>query len=205
VVVLLLLPQAAYDDPAHDAAFAEHPLTRARAAKRWHQIGCSIVEPAPPARNTDVSLAPLPCVVSVPPRFMLQDVSREDGAVFCRTSFAGTDGVDRLIVCRTSERIRGIAVARRLAGFAREHARLLYQQSRLTNVMCDVIAGDGDPVIVTEGEPGGVGNGRARAVWRFFRDADGYVWYVAIATTVAVPVAEMVEDVASVVRSWRTV
>lgn len=200
---LAFLPQSAYDDPAHDAAFPEHPVTRARAAKRWHEAGCTILEPAPAPVSRDVSLAPLSCVVSVPPRFMLEDVSDADRAVFCRASFAGTDGIDRLIVCRTSERIRGLFVARRLATYARVRSRFECQRSGLTGVTCEAVSGDGDPVLVTEGNTEGIGSARARCVWRWFRDDAGYVWYVALATTVAVPTAEMIEDVAGVARSWR--
>lgn len=201
--------QAEYDDGAHDAQFPQHAVSIARSVKRWHlDQRLRITKPgAPHAR--EVALAPLGCAISVPERFIREGVASAAGDTSCvlnRASFAGTDGVDRLIVTRTSERIRGIAVARRFSKHVASRARWIYEQSGLGNVTCETLSLDADrpeAVIVTEGDPDQVGCGRARAVWRWFIDDAGYVWSISMATTIAVPIDELSQNTATIVQSWR--
>jgi hypothetical protein len=112
------LSQQAMDDPAHDASFPEHPLTLARAARSWHAHGrLRVTEPPPRSQSGSRTIEALGCAITPPPRFVFSDVRSDDDqttAVFTRVAFAGTDGVEHLFVTRTSDRIRGLAVASRL-------------------------------------------------------------------------------------------
>ncbi len=193
-----LLPQQAYDDPALDEPFPHHPLSRARAAKLWHEeAGVRVSAPAPAVPAGEVMLA-TGCAITAPPRFRLQ----RSLDLLSRVSFSGTDGVDRLIVTRAKEPLRG----RELGMLAADQSRGLYERSGLANVTCEVQRSEGDAVlVVTEGDPSVAGVGRARAVARWFVDDDGGVWSICLATTVAVPVGELRDDVAAVARSWRRV
>jgi hypothetical protein len=106
----------------------------------------------------------------------------------------------------TSERIRGVAVARRFSKYVANRARSIYERSGFCNITCETLSLDADrpeAVIVTEGDPDQVGCGRARAVWRWFIDDAGYVWSISMATTVAVPVDELSRDAATALQSWR--
>jgi hypothetical protein len=196
-----LLPQQAYDDPALDEPFPHHPLSRARAAKLWpDEAGLRVIAPAPPAPAGDVTLA-TGCTIAAPPRFRLQ----RSLDLLARVSFSGTDGIDRLVVTRGKEPLRGPEVVHRLGKLAADQSRSLYERSGLVNVTCDARP-DGDAVVVvTEGDASVPGVGRTRAVARWFVDDEGGVWSICIATTVAVPLDELRDDVAAVARSWRRV
>jgi hypothetical protein len=195
------LPQSAYDDVAHDEKFPQHPLSLARAAARWHDgADWKITNPQQPSTDGEITLDPLQCAVRTPPRFLAAGTTGTS-CVLTRASFSGSDGVDRLTVKRTTERIRGIAVGHRLAKLAETSARTDY--TGLANVTCRAASADGDVQVVAEGDPQQVGAGRARTVWRWFLDDDSYVWWIALSTTVAVPLDELVEDVAKIRRSWR--
>jgi hypothetical protein len=198
------LPQAAYDHPEYDIEFPDHPLSRARAAKGWTSVGTlRVTHPFVARKAFETPLHRLGCAITPPPRFVLSDDDAES-CRFSRVSFAGTDGVDRLIVTRTNERLRGIAVARRLLKHATAYSRAICESSGLADIDCRVLAADSEAVtLITEGESGTVGCGRARAVWIWFVGPSSKVWSIAIATTIAVPVDELVADVGSVRQSWR--
>jgi hypothetical protein len=192
-----LLPQQAYDDPALDEPFPHHPLSRARAAKLWpEEAGLRVIAPAPAAPGGDVTLA-TGCTIAAPPRFRLQ----RSLDLLARVSFSGTDGIDRLVVSRGKEPLRAAG----LVQLAADQSRSLYERSGLVNVTCEA-GPDGDGVlVVTEGDASVPGVGRTRAVARWFVDDEGVVWSICIATTVAVPLDELRDDVAAVARSWRRV
>jgi len=205
-----VLPQSAFDDPAHDAAFPDHPLSLARAAKRWHEVGTLRVTEPPPASPTgEVRLASLGCAVTMPSRFVLNDTFRDPRgltAMFDRTSFSGTDGVDRLLVTRTTETLRAFAVARRLVKLAENMSRAELEQSGLWGVTCDVTPLDTKPpavTVVTEGDSRQDGVARNRRVWHWFVDDSGQVWTISNWTSVAVPIDELKADVTAVAHSWR--
>ncbi len=63
--------QAFFDDPAHDADFPDHALTRVRRALRWllEEAGLRVLRPAPPATVGLVRLHSAHCAVTPPPRY----------------------------------------------------------------------------------------------------------------------------------------
>jgi hypothetical protein len=108
-------PQSHFDDPAHDARFPSHCLSRVRAALAWSQAPgrLRVTVPATAAWREVVDVAALGGTISLPPRFVL--VGADDhGAAFTRVNFALTDGVWRLL-----------ALASPARGLAAEEAPLL--------------------------------------------------------------------------------
>jgi hypothetical protein len=202
------LSQQAMDDPAHDTSFPKHPLTLARAARGWHGK-VRVTEPPPRAQSGSRTIDVLGCTVTPPPRFVFSSVSSDPGqttAIFTRVSFAVTDGIEYLFVTRTHGRIRGLAVGTRLVRSARTTTTAWFAQAGYTNIECDarVMEGETPSVTITlEGRPRSPGQARGRMVARAVRDAAGYVWWIALATTVAVPFAELAGEVDAVVRSWQ--
>ncbi|HSK03444.1 MAG TPA: hypothetical protein VK932_19465 [Kofleriaceae bacterium] len=202
--------QEEIDDPALDAEFPNHPLSLARAAKRWHERAQVRVDrrAAAPLRDP-VILRPIECSLSAPPRFTPGDTATDGGDVFCRldrVSFCGTDGVDQIFVGRTGARVRGLAVGRRLAKLARDRSRTIFEQMGHDDVRCEVRPLDAVPPsveVITEGEPQNPGAGRGRMLWRWFLDDSGRAWTIAFRTTVALPLDEIAEEVAAVARSWK--
>jgi hypothetical protein len=204
------LSQQAMDDPAHDASFPQHPLTLARAARSWHTHGrLRVTEPPPRSLSGSRTIEPLACTITPPLRFALSSVSSGHGqttAVFTRVSFAGTDGVERLFVTRTSDRIRGLGAATRLVRDARMTMPAWFAESGYTDIECDARLVDGEPpsvAVTLEGSPESPGEARGRTVARVLLDPAGQVWWIALATTVAVPLAELAHEVDAVVRSWQ--
>ncbi|MFT3695990.1 MAG: hypothetical protein QM831_22830 [Kofleriaceae bacterium] len=199
------LSQADFDAPVHDETFKQHPLSRARSVKTWHVDHLLV---AKPFRGTsrDPELAALGCALTVPERFAVGDTNTRDGECSVelnRASFAGTDGVDQLIVIKTAERIRALATQRRLASFARNYMPQMLEG--LTNTKLETIAIDGTGItFLGEGDANATGVGRARSVWRWFLAPNGLVWTIGFVSTVAVPVEEMVADVMAAASSWRS-
>lgn len=199
------LSQQAMDDPVHDASFPDHLLTLARAARSWHvHGGLRVTEPPLRLQSGSRTIEALGCTITPPPRFVFSNVRSEDGettAVFTRVSFAGTDGIEHLLVTRTADRIRGLAIATRLLRNARTMASV-FAGSGYTDVECDarLVEGEAPSVAVTlEGSPESPGQPRGRMVARVLRDRAGQVWWVALDTTVAVPLAELADEVDAVV------
>jgi hypothetical protein len=201
--------QAQYDDPAHDAQFPSHPLSRARTAKRWHEGRLRVLQPPLQQPDGEVVLAPLGCAIAPPLRFVGFRTVDDRDAISCafdRVSFSGTDGVDRLVVARTPETIRGIAVARRLEKLARQRSIAYFVDEGHAGADCAVEAASDDGIsLVIEGRALQIGAGRGRTAWRWFRDPKGQVWGIGLASTTAVPLEELTQDVAAVARSWRLV
>jgi hypothetical protein len=104
--------QAAFDDPARDVDFPQHPLSVARAARRWLDANVPRQITASPQYRTDgeIVLEPVGCALKPPPRFVLASVTSGPGgtpvASLDRASFAGTDGIDWFFIRRIAENRR---------------------------------------------------------------------------------------------------
>jgi len=65
--------QAFFDDPAHDAAYPTHPLSRVRAARAWLEDpargALQVTLPAKPPPEGEHTLSEADCAVHVPPRY----------------------------------------------------------------------------------------------------------------------------------------
>lgn len=63
--------QAFFDDPAHDASFPQHALSRARRAQTWllRESGMRVTRPAPPASSGLAPLRSAQCAIVPPPRY----------------------------------------------------------------------------------------------------------------------------------------
>lgn len=205
-----MLSQRAMDDPAHDASFPMHPLSLARAARSWHADKICVTKPAPRSLTGARVIDGLGCTIAPPPRFVLVGVGargERTTAEFTRVAFSGAEGVEAFCVSRSAERIRGIAVGTRMLRNARAIAPAWFAAEGYANIVCDARLADGDAPSVAvslEGtRPPQAGQSRGRAAGRLVRDAGGYLWWIAIATTVAVPVAELTAELDAAVRSWR--
>lgn len=172
--------QSDFDDPKHDAMFPQHPLSLARAAKRWFADGkLEVTQPATPPQ-TEVAL--VGHELSLPPRFVLAGRPTSISAQAARVSFAGTDGVDAVIIERTDERFRLFA-QKKLASLARERTKLGLENEQVTP--------SSDTDFIVEGDTGVLGAARVRTAWHWFLDGDGYAWHVRVQSSIAVPADEL--------------
>jgi hypothetical protein len=141
--------QAVYDDPGHDAQFADHPLSLVRAALRWltEESGLVVTGPMEEPPVGEVHLAPAQCVIVPPPRYIpvSQDLlPMAPTLANCVRSVFGTADPRLLGVWRTGDRIDGAdraAKLRRLASettaaWSEEGAADIVQETR-------IVAGDG--------------------------------------------------------------
>lgn len=103
-------PRSVFDDPAHDAAFPEHSLSRIRAALRraMDESGTKVSRPARPRAPAEFVSARQGLALTAPPRFV------PAGDLLVRVSFCATDGLAELRIA-TAEPMKGDleAIARR--------------------------------------------------------------------------------------------
>jgi len=87
-----------YDAVEHDATFPDHVLSIVRRADKWlcEDSGLRVTSTAKPL-SREVTLAELGCTITVPPRFVLENVS-SNIARFNRLSLAGNDGVQQFFL-----------------------------------------------------------------------------------------------------------
>lgn len=191
------LGQAHYDDPAHDARFPDHPLTRVREGLAWALAHLEVVEPDAPAVDGEVELPGLGCAVVPPPRY--RRLERGEGvAQFTRVSFAGTDGVQLLTLARMTQ-VLPRADAAAIARLAEELARASVPP--------------GATGVAVEAAPDGPERARAavrqdgevprHTLLRVLRDAGGDARVVALAAPRSTPEAELAADLDGVVASLR--
>jgi hypothetical protein len=95
------LKQPYFDDPAHDARFPDHPLSRIRSALAWvlERSDLEVTEPAEPPDDGELVFDDLGYAFVPPPRYLKVDIGNPY-LQFARFSFTPTDGVHELSVHR---------------------------------------------------------------------------------------------------------
>lgn len=202
-------PQSAYDDPALDAAFTDHPLSRVRAALRWllGEAGLRVTAPMTVAPVGEVALDEPGCAVVPPPRFLHvpRSVMRMSPTLGSMARVTFTDRAPRLLdVWRHPARLTGADRAARLLSLARESTAAWVNEgvTALAHAPAQV-PGDGGAVVVedvvrfkVEGEP------KVSAMrWRV--DPDGVVFRVSAGGVDGVDDGVVVDRARAVMASLR--
>lgn len=201
--------QAEYDDPAHDARFADHPLSLVRAALRWllADAGLEVTAPAvePPEGEHVVEAAG--CAVVLPPRYLF--LPREvmpmapTLASFVRVGLG--DAPMRLLDVwrlrdRLSGRDRGRALKRlaveTVEGWAEEGATDLDQET-------EIVAGDEPQAAVRTLVRFKVGDKPNVSAMRWRADEDGTVFRVNVSAPPYVPAPQLRDEADAVMASLR--
>lgn len=200
------LRQADYDDPARDADFPDHALSRTRAALRWamNDAGLRVLEPAAAAKGGEVELSKLECALVPPLRFVRStELDDHNIAGFERISFCGTDGVERLLVQRVEE--LGKLAPAKLRDRAEVFTHELHEGSGMRSPKLAVeelsIGGRSHVLIVVEGT-GKAGAVRNSLCW--FLDDRGRAWFLGITASDAVPREARVAELRAAAASWRS-
>jgi hypothetical protein len=204
--------QAVFDDPALDEAFPMHPLSVARAARRWCQenVRVRVVAPAPQDRRQELRLEGLGCALVPPPRFVKPAPASPgpNGVPWVgmnRASFAGSDGVDWLFVeafagAKGLSRLR----ARKTAGDVEALARQVYASAGVSDIRTAVApAGDGAPGgarVIVDGEGHA---GPLRMAARGTELADRTLALLYLTTTASMPAADLLAEVDAAARTLR--
>ncbi len=202
-----LLTQAEYDDPARDADFPMHALTRVRAALRWmkDEVGLRVLAPAAQYRGGEVQLKQLQQALVPPARFVrFPALDDHDVAGFQRVSFCGTDGLERLLVQRVGE--LGKVAPAELRARAEAFTRQLHQgkgaPTDLTLTTTEEELGGRPRVeILVEGRSEG---GDLRNLLCWFLDGRGRPCFLGTMGSQAVPVDERRAELRAAVASWRS-
>lgn len=94
--------QAFFDDPAHDAKFPAHPLSRVRAALAWMLQKSDLAVTAPVATSDadEVVVEKIGHALVPPPRYVRVDPPEATRAAFTLATFAATEGFQWLIAKR---------------------------------------------------------------------------------------------------------
>ncbi|MCA9688916.1 MAG: hypothetical protein KC636_04855 [Myxococcales bacterium] len=190
--------QAGYDDPALDAAFPHHCLSRSRAALTWliGQDGFAVEAAALP-RATDVLAVPGFGALRPPPRFY-----EASPALLLRTSFCVTDGVERLFVrCEGDAPLAPAALERHAVEVTHAiHAQSQVTELALTSAQHRSRPGHVDTLVIVEGR-GHYGRLRNAVYWTL--DDAGRPWSLSLTGSAAIPADERAAELVEVARSWR--
>ncbi|MCO5165973.1 MAG: hypothetical protein M9894_06350 [Planctomycetes bacterium] len=189
------LGQAHYDDPAHDALFPDHALSRARAALAWLVAEGGVDVRAPAAAEPARTCALAGSFAFEPPARHLP-VAAGDGpdAVRCtRATFSGTDGLEVLAVQRLMPHSGSlVAVARAImAARATEDGSTVVElppRDGRPRVRASCRDADGD---------------EQHTAAELFVDAAGWCVLVALDAPTCVPLEELFTRVEAVSRSYR--
>jgi len=194
-----------------EAAHEPSPGDSVRAAHHWLRSSAGLRISDPGKYETgEVTLAPLGCAVTPPPRFVFSgpaDAGRQRvWYAFDRVSFSGTDGVDRFLVQRIKERhVTHADAASRLLARADELSREIHEDAEVEQIQCMAerlpdLDGRPQASVVVEGH-GHVG--ALRTAMRWFLDRDDQLWCLAISSTVALSRDDLAEKLEAATRSWR--
>jgi hypothetical protein len=193
--------QATYDDPALDASFSQHCLSRSRAALRWlaADSGLRLDAVTLPRASAETTLRELGCTVSPPPRFF--PVPEMPG-FFRRTSFCGTDGVEQFFVAREGE---APLRPNELAGLAEASSRARHEQSGVEDVALHVEhhtvrEGRHDTLVIVEGRGH---QGRLRNALYWLLDDAARPWTLSLISSAAIPREQLAAELLAAARSWR--
>ncbi len=200
--------QVDFDGTQHDNTFPEHSLSRARAALRWLCVESNlrVTELPSPLERGEVELSRLGCALVPPPRFAYEAPDRpSQDESFCRVSFCGTDGVERLNVKHWDDVTRDAAA--NLPGLAESITRSIIEASGVQDarVTVETLASlDQRPqvLVIVEGT-GHVGSLRHAMI--FLQDEHRRTWSLSRFGTAAVPRDELAAELVEAARSFRLV
>lgn len=189
--------QRDFDDPALDAQFAEHPLSRARALLRELQAKITVTHPAPPPEKI-VSTA-LRCAFLPPPRYLFQGAS-EAGLQLTKTSIATTDGGSRLSVVHVGRLwpVRASALNNLLQESYRSIPPPGSTEVRFTPRTGDT-PGSAEGLLTFTRSDGFLVQTAIRAIF----DKEQSAWLLAIETGQSSPSAELFQELDVVVQSFQ--
>jgi len=198
--------QSVYDDPQHDATFADHPLSLVRSALRWlHGAGVEVLAPAAPG-SPEVVVNAARCVVRPPPRYLLlaPDVLPMSPtlASFTRVTFGDIE--PRLLdVWRLPDTITSRDRGAALVALARDTAEG-WRREGATDVHADVALATREPHIEATSFIRFRVNGAPKAStsrWRV--DGDGTVFRVGVSIEPHIPVSTAREQADTTMASLR--
>lgn len=201
--------QAEYDDPAHDAAFPDHPLSVVRAALRWllSEAGLEVTAPAVPPPEGEQVVEAARCAVTLPPRYLF--VPREvmpmspTLASFVRAGL-GEAPTRMLDVWRLAERLPGRDVAHALQRLAVEStARWVDEGVVDLEQEAEIVGGDRAGAAVRTLVHFKVGDSARVSAMRWRADEDGTVLRVAVSAAPHVPATELRDEADAVMASLR--
>jgi hypothetical protein len=183
------LSQKEYDDPAADAMFPMHSLSRVRAALR---AVCSwdlkVLRPALPSSGGERVLPQLRCAL-VPPTGFVPSAGQ-----LTRTSFSGTDGRETFLVERHDTRVED------LRGAAEKESRSIHQEAGVTSISLHLEERAGRVVVIVEGDGH---QGRVRNALHWFSDASGRLCHLAIISSLAAPIEILTAELEGAASSFR--
>lgn len=192
--------QSEYDDPALDAVFPQHPLSRVRAALDGlrGQWGLKVLNPGPPAPFGELNLPQMGCAFTPPRGFAPLSPATPDSLALRRASFCNTDGLDYLYLRRGPGNPEREALIQRSRSLV-ESSGLSVSALRLEPLPASGGQSRTQVAMQTTGH-----NGPERAVVRWFTQPGGELWMLALLGNPAVvPEEELAAELEAVERSWR--
>jgi hypothetical protein len=202
-------PQAYFDDPVHDAAFAAHALSRVRAELRWYasEADLGVLEPAPAYSRAEIELPERGGAFEPPPRFVLRSLGAPDGKFtqLSRCSFSAVHGQEFLSVHSSLT-----PLARSDTATLRAHAEKvtgrtigLHSGQWVFDLYFEDLAPvNGRPQLLALATYGQKAS-RARAVLRWFLDDAHRPWFVWIVAAVGIPDEPRLVELDALMRTWR--
>jgi hypothetical protein len=199
-------PQAYFDDPLHDAAFASHALSRVRAELRWYagEADLRLLEPAPAYSRAEIELPDRGGAFEPPPRFVLGSLGTPGGIFthLSRCSFSTEHGQETLYVHSSL-----IPLARSDAATLRAHAervtgRMVGGQWVFDLHFEDLAPVNGRPQLLALATYG-LKAARKRAVLRWFLDDAHRPWFIWIGARVGIPDEPRLVELDALMRTWR--
>lgn len=203
------LSQAEYDDPVHDALFAEHPLSLVRGALHWllADAGLEVTAPAVEPPEGEHVIEAAGCAVILPPRYLF--VSRElmpmppTLASFVRVGL-GEAPLRLLDVWRLADRLSGRDRGRALKRLAVENTeRWIEEGVSDLDQEAEIVAVDGPETAVRTWVRFKVGDRPKVSAMRWRADEDGTVFRVTASAAPYVPAPELRDQADAVMASLR--
>ncbi len=201
------IDQRASDDASLDAAFPDHPLSLVRKELSWlvDQGGIEVIEAARDASADEDEVTEADFAIEPPPRFLraYSDKPSAKRASWSRVSFSGTDGIELLTVSRTGtrlDRVNGRALARIAEAITKTSVP---KGATSVQVSARALEGKAGEAHAETYRAHVEGTSRQHSLFRWFTDKDHEVVMVAIGAAQCVPMAELEDEAAQVVASFR--
>jgi hypothetical protein len=205
------LTQQEYDDPKHDDAFPDSPLSRVRAALRWlvdpEGGALAVTQPMPELAGDEVILERHGCAILPPPRYVLvpEDVMSTNMSVFVRTLLS--DESYRMVDATHYTRDLGlgeIETDEDLVQLAEEDARS-WAREGVTEIKTQarVLERDDGRIHVLCHIRFRIGEKEKRTAARWVLDSDGWIFRACASGPRYLPKKDLAADAEAVVRSLR--